>query len=408
MRVSRRTPFWTGLITAIVLLVVVNAIFISGIPAGPQISLPWDHTMTVKVQLSDADALAPHASVEIAGVKIGEVQSVAAQNSLAVATLQIAGQYANDIHSDSTVYLRAHGLFGPKYIAIVPGNGAVLGDASTITVNQTVEPVDLNAILQDLQQPEQQSLHTFFVQFGEAAAGRGDDVNHLFAAANSLSQVLDSPLRAITAVKPQLSDMLVNDEAFNNYFAQTPLDQLVANSENTWQAFAANAQHLQSLLAHADSTLAELDTALNGQPANLASIIQTAGGKGGTIDRLNRFTYLLALFGANLTGKEAGLGTDPASQDISGDIVAAITNVASAFRYSDACPAPSRAAPGSVNDNHCSLSPDGRQHYLDSILGHFAPCPGYNNANPVPFPCPLSAPRQTSDPLSGFSSLFAD
>src|SRR4029077_14254446 len=144
---------------------------------------PWNHQMTLHVQLADADALAPHASVEMSGVKIGEVQSVAAEGGVAVATLQIGPQYA-DIRRNATVYLRAHGLFGPKYIAIVPGTASspVLQDGDTISKDRTVQPVDLNAILQDLQVPEQQSLRTFFVEFGQAAAGRGDDVNHLFAA----------------------------------------------------------------------------------------------------------------------------------------------------------------------------------------------------------------------------------
>lgn len=409
---SRATPFWTGLITAIVLLVVTSAIFISGVPGGPQIPLPWNQKETLHVQLADADALAPHASVEIAGVKIGEVQSVAAQGDFAVATLQIQQQYA-DIHSNATVYLRAHGLFGPKYIAIVPGSAQapVLPAGATISVNQTVQPVDLDAILQDLQEPEQQSLRTFFVEFGEAAAGRGDDVNQLFAAANSLSRVLDSPLKALDNVGPQLSDMLVKDESFNNYFAQTPLDQLVANSEQTFQAFAANADHLESLLTHANDTLSQLDTALQGQPGNIATVIQDLGAPGGTIDRLSKFTYLLALFGANLTGKEAGLGTDPASQNVTQDIIDAITNVSSALVYSNTCPTPKQgAAPGSYNDNHCSVSPDGRQHYLDAILGNWAPCPGYTNAKPVPYPCPTvtsyEPPKGSS--LTNFAAYLAD
>lgn len=361
MNRARTNPFYTGLITALVLIALMVGVVISGIPAGPQIPVPWNQKMTLNVQLANADALAPHASVEIAGVKVGEVESVNAQGNLAVAALQIQQQYS-DIHQNATVYLRAHGLFGPKYIAIVPGTASSpeLHDGDTITVNQTVQPVDLDAILQDLQAPEQQNLRTVFVELGEAAAGKGSDVNHLIAAADNLSQALQTPLTSIDSVGPNLSDMLVKDEQFNNYFAQTPLDQLVANSEQTVQAFAANASHLESLLVHADSSLTTLDTALNGQPGNLAAIIQTIGQKGGTIDKLDKFTYLLGLFGANLTGKEGA--TDPADQDVTGGIIGAVSNVASAFFYGDACPTAAHSS--AVNDNHCSVSPDKKQHFL--------------------------------------------
>jgi virulence factor Mce-like protein len=388
MHRPRINPFASGLVAAVVLLAVMSLVVISGIPAGPQFPLPWNQTMTFKVQLADADALAPHASVEISGVKVGEVQSVVAQGSLAVATLQIQQQFS-DIRKDAIVSLRAHGLFGPKYIAIEAGTSAspALHDGDTILASQTVQPVDLNAILQDLQTPEQQSLRTFIVQFGEAAAGRGQDFNHLLQAANSLTQVLDSPVKAIGAVAPQLSDALVNDEAFNSYFAQAPLDQLVANSEQTWQAFAANAGHLESILVHANSSLSSLDTALNGQPGNLAAVIHKLGQAGGTIDKLNKFTYLISLFGANFTGKEVALGSDPADLNVTNDIIGALTNVASSLFYSDACPNPS--TPG--NDNHCSVSPDGRQHYLHVRPINWPPQTAPNCPTPVGLTCPPGA-----------------
>ncbi len=391
MHRPRANPFSSGLITAAVLLAVMCGVFISGIPAGPQIPMPWNQQETLHVQLADADALAPHASVEIAGVKVGEVESVDASGTLALATLQIQKQYS-DIHRNATVYLRAHGLFGPKYIAIVPGTSSspVLQDGDTITVNQTVQPVDLNAILQDLQAPEQQNLRTTIVELGEAAAGQGSEVNHLIAAADNISQVLQTPLNALDQVSPQLSDMLVKNEQFNNYFAQTPLDQLVANSETTVQAFAANASHLESLLIHADSALTQLDTALNGQPANLATIIQQLGKPGGTIDKLDKFTYLLGLFGANLTGRETQLGSNPADQDVTGGIIGAITNVASAFYYADNCPATKTGS--AVNDNHCSVSPDGKEHFLHVRVFNFVPT--LPNPNLPPICLPVIIPGQ--------------
>ena len=403
----RVNPLWSGLVTALVLAVLMVGVVTLGIPGGPQISVPWSHTSTLHVQLSDSEELAPHASVEIAGIKVGEVESVDPQGNIAVATLQIQSRYS-DIHTDATVYLRAHGLFGPKYISIVPGSASapVVADGATIGVDHTVQPVNLDAILQAFQAPEQQDLRTAIVELGQAAAGRGDDFNHMLAAAQSLTKVLDSPLKAVDSVGPQLSDMLVQNEAFNNYFSQAPLDQLVANSEQTFQVFAANASHLQSILVNANASLSQLDTALNGQPGHLASIIQTLGEPGGTVDKLDTFTYVLALFGANLTGKEAGLGTDPASIDVTNGIIGAITNIASAFYYDNPCPV-TTGKPGSVNDTHCSLSPDGRQHYLQARLGNFPPNSTPNPTSAIEATTGGGAPLQyAGDDLAGFGALL--
>ena len=378
MRRQRFDPLWTGGVTAAVLIILLVAVLVSGIPGGPQLPLPWNQRMTVHVQLADSRALESHASVEMAGVKVGEVESVQEQGQVAIATLQLDQRYF-DIHRDATVYLRPHGLFGPKYIDIVPGTAGTpaLRNGDTIAVAQTVEPVDLNAILQDLQAPEQQNLRTTIVELGQAAAGQGDEVNHLLSAANTLTQVLDSPLRNLDTVTPQLNDMLVNNDAFNAAFAQTPLDQLVANSEATFQTFAANADHLNSLLVHANSSLNSLQTALAGNGGNLGNALAMLGTQRpvpstfsipgqqtpsslSVVQQLQDFGYLLGLFGDNLTGK------DPAyhSADVRGGINGAINNVSSALSgFDTSC---TLAAPGAAPPNHCPTATGlaNQDHYL--------------------------------------------
>jgi virulence factor Mce-like protein len=426
---KRTRPFMTGAITAVALAALMVGVLISGIPAGPQLPLPWNQRVTVHIKLADADALAPHASVEIAGVKVGEVQSVAAQATYAVATVEIEQRYA-DIHADATVYLRAHGLFGPKYIAIVPGTASapLVRDGGTIELDRTVQPVDLNAILQDLQAPEQQKLRTFIVEFGKAAAGKGDDVSELFAAASQLTNVLDTPVRSLDQVAPQLSDLLVKNEAFNGYFAQAPLDQLVAHSEQTLQVFAANAGHLQSLLAHANSALSQVDVALGGDgAANLSAVIAGLGRQGGTLDKVDEFTYLLGLYGASLTGRDT---SDSHDLNVTAGIIGAIENVRSAFASGDACPAVTPVAGKTALDNHClsvrapdavdaggNLYFDGLQHYLRVQVANFPPSGGASALNQLPLSqictlpvfgsTPIPCPTATSSNQAGNKALWA-
>ncbi|MGH7686453.1 MAG: MlaD family protein [Candidatus Dormibacteria bacterium] len=429
-------PLWTGAITAVALIVVLLAVLISGVPGGPEIPGPWNQNMTLHVQLADSHALEPHASVEMSGVKVGEVQSVAMQGNVAVANLHLYQQYST-IHRDATVYLRPHGLFGPKYIDIAPGTRAapVLRDGDTIGVSQTVEPVDLDAILQALQAPEQQNLQTALIELGQAAAGQGDDVNHLLASANSLTQVLDSPLRNLDKVAPQLSDMLVNNDSFNAALAQTPLDQIVANSEATFKAFADNAGHLNSLLVHANHTLSSLQTALNGNGQNLGNALAMLGAQQPTpstfsvpgqptpaslsvVQQLQDFSYLLGLFGDNLTGNDPGYH----SADVRNGINGAITNVASALSgFDNSC---QLALPGQPAPNHCPTATQlaNQDHYLqvevfNLIQGLPIPQAG---SGPLCLPSPANqcinlpisqrsiagSPMYAGDFSSGFGSIF--
>ena len=367
MKMTKLNPLVTGAITCGVMGVLVVAIFVSGMPAGPQLPLLSGNPMVLKVELADADALAPHAAVQIAGVKIGEVRNVDSAGDKALVTMAIERQY-NDVHTDARALLRPHGLFGPKYIELEPGTSKApqLQDGDTIPGANTVLPVDLDQVLHELQAPERQQIRTAFIELGKAAAGRGSDVNSLVAAANTLTDTLQSPINRINNVDPNLSDMLVQNEAFNASFSQAPLDQLVAYNNTVLRSFAGSSQQLQDLLVHADSALTNLDAALNGQSGNIRGFLETVPG---TIDRLDRFNDLLAVFGANFTGQEPGV------TDIRSGLRDAIINPESAFASYDVCD-PSTAAPGNQsNPPTCTPSPgakpgpdgkihDGQRHYV--------------------------------------------
>lgn len=345
------SPVATGIITILVVLAIFSAVIVSGIPGGPQIPVLQGGQTLIKVRLSDADALAPHASVEIAGVKIGEVRNVDAAGDAALVTMALQPQYA-DVHSDATANLRPHGLFGPKYIDLQPGSDSAprLHDGDTLPVENTVLPVDLDQVLQALQAPERQNVKTALIELGKASAGRGVDVNQLVAAANTLTSTLDQPVVSLNPESPNLSDYLVQNEAFNAQFARTPLDQLVANNNTTLAAFAANSQQLQDLLVHADSTLTSLDAALNNEGGNIRKLLETAPP---TIDKLDRFNDLLSLFGANFTGKEPGV------TDIRPGLVAAIENPKSAFSAFDTCD----PTTDNATKPTCDPDPDGNPHH---------------------------------------------
>jgi virulence factor Mce-like protein len=429
MHTQPRRPLLTGAASAALLVVVMAGVLVSGIPGGPRVQWPWSATETLHVQLADADALEPHASVEIAGVKVGEVRSVAISGAMSVATLELSERYA-DIHDDATVYLRPHGLFGPKYIDIVPGTATapLLHDGATIHMARTVQPVDLDAVLQALQAPEQQNLRTAIVELGKAAASRGDDVNHLIAAADSLTQVLDRPVTAVDSVSPQLSDLIVQDESFNASFQRVPLDRLIANSAQGVRAFAANAGHIESMLVNADSALASLDSSLSGESSDLQAALRALANPPpaarqalSTSDKLTRFTYLLGLFGATLDGRDTSdrfdldvAGTTPGSDGI----VSAIENVRSAFAAYDSC------TPGV---NHCPATGPlaGQAHYLRVQVFNFPPggvpgggisicglpilgLPGLSSIGcPAASAAPPLRSTLTGEGFASFSALFA-
>jgi virulence factor Mce-like protein len=414
MHGPRVNPLISGIVTICVVLVVFAAVIVSGIPGGPQLPLIGSHDMLVKVQLPDADNLAPHASVEIAGVKIGEVRNVDGQGSQAVATLDISPGNT-DIHRDATVQLRPHGLFGPKFVQINPGTSStpVLQDGDTIPGASTTLPVDLDQVLHELQAPERANLQTIIVELGKASEGRGDDVNHMFAAARSLTQLLDTPVQSLDTVAPNLSNMIVQNEAFNASFAQAPLDQLIANSNATLAVLAQNTDHLKSILDHANNTLVSLQASLSGEVGNLRATIEELPA---FIDSFDRFNDLTSIFGANFTGKEPGYS------DITQGIIGAIENPLSAFSSytacvpnSGGCPADGKSHYVRVQTFNVTQPPPSPPQQLCSNLPGPVTVPGVGTVNPGSLlGCPTAAATHASAtvtpgaaPIASYSGLDA-
>jgi virulence factor Mce-like protein len=381
MHKPRFNPLHIGIGVTLAMLLITSGIVLSGIPGGPTIGFPWNHAFTVKAELSDADALAPKAGVQIAGVKIGEVHTVDLQKDHAVVTMDLYPQYT-DIHTDARVLLRPHGLFGPKYIELTPGTTAapLLHDGDTIPGTQAVLPVDLDQVLHELQANERHQLTTAIVEFGKASAGRGSDFNGLVAAGNTLSQVLDQPLQRLGKVAPSLSDMLVKDESFNASFAQAPLDKLVEASNVSLRAFADTSAQLGDLLVHADATLANLDAALKGEAPNIRATLEKVPA---VIDQLTAFNGRLARFAGALNGSQPdvtpkSLLVEPTAADPNRPgLSAAIENPLSALSSWDGdCKASPKA------NTFCS--PDGHYHYFR--VQTFTGANGHGNGAPPPVP----------------------
>lgn len=345
MQRTRVNPTVSGIVTVIVVTVVFVGVILSGLPGGPNLPILGSSDALMKAQLTDADGLAPHASVEIAGVKIGEVRNVDGSGNNAVVTMAIQPQYA-DLHADATVQLRPHGLFGPKFIQLSPGTST----APTLTAGQTIpqvtqsQPVDLDQVLHELQAPQRTQLQTIFVELAAAGQGRGDDINHLFAVSRNLTYLLQEPVQSINTIDGNLSNMLVQNEAYNATFAQAPLDQLLNNLNRSLGVLANNSNTLAAVLTDANKTLGELDQTLSGEGTNLRTTIERLPA---LMDEFSRFNDLVSLFAGNLTGKEPG-----SSNAIPG-IIGAIENVRSAFAGYTPC---------TPNLNGCPA--DGQAHYV--------------------------------------------
>jgi len=98
----------------------------------------------VEAQFVDVSGLKLGAPVEVAGVRIGQVDSVKLDGGQAILTLQI--REGISLRDDDIAQIRTKGIIGDKYVRISPGASDLLIDEGG-RINDTESSVDFEEIV---------------------------------------------------------------------------------------------------------------------------------------------------------------------------------------------------------------------------------------------------------------------
>jgi len=103
---------------------------------------------TLSVRFDSVDGLEENAPVRIAGVKVGQVESITLEEGRAVLKLRIAE--GTSIPVDSRAEMRTEGMLGEKYLALIPGKNWSQRLRNTDTIGQSVSQKSLDELLGSL------------------------------------------------------------------------------------------------------------------------------------------------------------------------------------------------------------------------------------------------------------------
>lgn len=97
---------------------------------------------TVDVFFENVAGLSRDASVQIAGVEVGRVESIRLKNGRALVTLRIAPDV--QLEQDVIAAVKTHGVLGDKYVDLIPGSRgqAMLQPGSMITLTERSADID--------------------------------------------------------------------------------------------------------------------------------------------------------------------------------------------------------------------------------------------------------------------------
>jgi phospholipid/cholesterol/gamma-HCH transport system substrate-binding protein len=266
-RRTPRSPVAIGVIALVVIGVLVYLGFTK--------DLPFTRPFEVNATFESANSIRPGAPVRIAGVDVGEVKEVKAQEGGdgAVLVLQIDDD-GLPLHADATAKIRPRiFLEGNFFVDLEPGSPQAdeLDDGDTLAVTQTATPVQLDEVLTSLQSDARQDLKDILDGLAVALASEPtaaeDADSDPLARGETAAQSFNDAYDDIPAAERATAQVF---EAFLGTEPGRDLARLIQGTARTSEALGRNESALQGLVTNFNATMA----AFAGEAATLQASIR--------------------------------------------------------------------------------------------------------------------------------------
>ena len=199
------------LIGAATVLVVLVAVFLS---YNANNGLPFVPTYELTAEVPNASGLIKGNEVRIGGARVGVVSAIdafARPDGSTGARLHLKLEAAQpELPEDSTILVRPRSPLGLKYVEITRGKARdTFATGATIPLEAAAtEPVELDEFFGMFDEPTREGNADSLIEWGNAFAGRGDDLNR---ALRGLGPLLDH-------LEPALANLVAPETAFHDLF----------------------------------------------------------------------------------------------------------------------------------------------------------------------------------------------
>jgi phospholipid/cholesterol/gamma-HCH transport system substrate-binding protein len=216
-------------------------------------------TYALTVYFSNASGLLVGSPVQVAGVKIGQVEDIGLEQGQAKVSASIYKRFA--IYADATATIKSLGILGDKYIEVRPGtpSQAELRDGDTIVLVLPGSDLDslienLSDILHDVKSVTGALKETLG---GEAGKERLDTIlNQIARATSDISRITDATNRQIDTILDNLTRFTGNLDritAENREALKQTIANFAAFSDDLKQLTAHNRESLERIIASLDT-----------------------------------------------------------------------------------------------------------------------------------------------------------
>jgi phospholipid/cholesterol/gamma-HCH transport system substrate-binding protein len=236
-------------------------------PYPSWIPILGDDTFELKADLSTAQAVTPGQgqTVNIAGIKAGDISDVQLVDGHAVVTMLIEQKYAPLIHTDATVLLRPRTGLQDMTIELDPGrSGPTVGEGSTIPLSQTEPNVQPDQVLASLDGDTRAYLQLLIQGGAEGLGGRGKQLSAGLRRFEPLGRYLAEIGNALVKRRKNIAQVITSFRELSDTLGRSDvrLSDWVTSQNSVLGAFANQEASLRQTLQELPSALAATRRAL--------------------------------------------------------------------------------------------------------------------------------------------------
>ncbi len=228
----------------------------------------FGEAVRLEAHFDDAAGLQPGSVVAIAGVTVGNIETLTLENGKARAVLRVDPGVG--VARDGTVRIRARSLLGEKYLEVSPGSGAPAADGDELAVvGRQVEIDELVAMMAPLL---------------EAVDPTGIEL-----ASTKLKARLESDPALVDRWFEQIDRTLANASTASDALPGLLNDgkATLGDARSAAKQLDRRARELRPVVTRADRTLANLETASGQLPAMLQRVDVTVERADGLIGKFD-------------------------------------------------------------------------------------------------------------------------
>src|SRR5919198_3915340 len=214
----------------------------------------------LKADFQTAQAVVPGQgqTIRVAGVQIGEVESVQLEHGVGEVTFGIDRQYL-PIYRNATVLMRPATGLKDMFFELDPGTKSAgeIPDGGTIPTSNTLPDVNVDEILSALDGDTQAYLRLLLVGAGQGLKGQGHNLGRVLGSLGPLNRDLDQLNSMVAQRRHELADLIHNFNVLTNDLGnhRGDITSFVSASNDALSAIAAQSPDVRRAVAELGPTL---------------------------------------------------------------------------------------------------------------------------------------------------------